>query len=67
MKFVPNGLGKYAHKKSVALYVFIGFLEVLDYLILPITTSKAHAFWRERRCSTLGEFSESVQVSRNPE
>ena len=41
-------------KKAWHFYVFIGFLEVFDYLILLTTTSKAHAFWRERRCFTLG-------------
>ena len=28
------------HKKSVALFVFIGTFEVFDYLIYPITTIK---------------------------
>jgi hypothetical protein len=43
-------------KKAWHFFAFIGFLEVFDYLILPITTSKAHAFWRERRCFTPGGF-----------
>ena len=47
---------KTAHKKSVALRRLHWILEVLDYLTFPITTSKAHAFWRERRCFTLGMF-----------
>ena len=42
-------------KKAWHFFAFIGFLEVLDYLYLPITTSKAHAYWRERRCFTLGD------------
>ncbi|MCR5039791.1 MAG: hypothetical protein K6A94_10705 [Bacteroidales bacterium] len=54
-------------KKAWHLFAFIGTFEVLDYLILPITTSKAHAYWRERRCFTQGELSESVQVSKVPE
>ena len=32
-------------------------------LIYPITTSKAHAIRRERRCFTPGRLTESVQVS----
>lgn len=32
------------HKKSVVLFAFIGYPEVFDYLIHPITTSKAHAY-----------------------
>lgn len=32
---------KYTHKKSVALLVFIGTFEVLDYLLSPITTYKS--------------------------
>lgn len=39
---------------SVVLFAFIGILEVFDYLILPNTTSKAHAYWRERRRLTPG-------------
>jgi hypothetical protein len=47
--------GSFAHKKKRGTFVaFIGFLEVLDNLTFPITTSKAHAYWRERRCFTLG-------------
>lgn len=42
-----------AHKKSMALFAFIGIIEVFDYLTFSTTTSKAHAFWRERRCFTL--------------
>ena len=45
---------EFTHKKSVALCRFHWILEVLDYLTFPITTSKAHACWRERRCLTLG-------------
>ena len=47
---------KTAHKKSVALRRLHWIPEVLDYLNLPITTSKAHANWRERRCLTLGDY-----------
>lgn len=50
-------------KKAWHFFAFIGYSEVLDYLIYPITTSKAHASRRERRCFTLGRFTESVQVS----
>ena len=32
---------KYAHKKSVELFVFIGTFEVFDYLYTPITTSES--------------------------
>ena len=49
-------LGFYAHKKSVALFRLHRIPEVLDNLNLPITTSKAHASRRERRCFTLGDF-----------
>ena len=34
------------HKKSVVLFAFIGYPEVFDYLIYPITTNKAHAYRR---------------------
>ena len=37
-------------KKAWHYFAFIGCSEVFDYLPFPITTSKAHAFWRERRC-----------------
>ena len=53
-------------KKAWHFFAFTGTFEVFDYLIHPITTSKAHAGWRERRCLTLGEFSESVEVSKVP-
>ena len=36
---------RYTQKKAWHFFAFIGFLEVLDYLYLPITTSKAHAFY----------------------
>ena len=41
-------------KKAWHFFAFIGTFEVLDYLTFPITTSKAHANRRERRCFTLG-------------
>ncbi len=49
-------------KKRGTFFALIGYSEVLDYLIYPITTSKAHAYWRERRCFTPGRLTESVQV-----
>lgn len=56
--------GKVTHtKKAWHFFAFIGCFEVFDYLYLPITTSKAHALRRERRCLTLGRLTESVQVS----
>jgi hypothetical protein len=48
-------------KKAWHFFAFIGTFEVFDYLIHPITTSKAHASWRERRYFTLGE---SLKVSK---
>ena len=53
-------------QKSVALFAFIGCSEVFDYLQFPITTSKAHACWRERRCFTPGIVFENVEVSEQP-
>lgn len=49
-------LKKLQKKKRGTLFAFIGFLEVLDYPNLPITTNKAHAIMRERRCITQGDF-----------
>ena len=43
-------------KKAWHFFAFIGTFEVFDYLNLPITTSKAHAGWRERRRFTLGDY-----------
>ena len=41
-------------KKAWHFFAFIGCSEVFDYLQFPITTSKAHALRRERRCFALG-------------
>ena len=49
------------------LFAFIGTFEVFDYLQFPITTSKAHASRRERRCFTLGIVFEVVEVSEQPD
>ena len=42
---------KYAHKKSVELFVFIGTFEVFDYLYTPITTYKSTQMRESRRFS----------------
>ena len=54
-------------KKAWHFFAFIGCSEVFDYLQFPITTSKAHASWRERRCFTLGIVFEIVEVSEQPD
>ena len=54
-------------KKAWHFFAFIGCSEVFDYLQFPITTSKAHASRRERRCFTLGIVFEVVEVSEQPD
>ena len=54
-------------KKAWYFFAFIGCSEVFDYLQFPITTSKAHASWRERRCFILGIVFEIVEVSEQPD
>ena len=52
------------HKKSVVLFAFIGYPEVFDYLFIPITTSKAHAYIGGSAVALLwDEITESVEVS----
>jgi len=59
---------KLPQKKAWHSFVFIGFLEVFDYLTFPTTTSKAHAFHGGSAVALLWECQiESVEVSRNPE